>query len=109
MQVWMMRIAAFGAAFLNFVGAVFPVMSLGKATITHLVFVDDLHWSLALAFFSIEQLAVEWLWARPCSVHQAHHNSFVLGEISRLLGALGGKWTLSGMLNVEGIMLNVEA
>ena len=40
-QVWMMRIAAFGAAFLDFVGTVFPVMSLGKATITHLVFVDD--------------------------------------------------------------------
>ena len=36
-----MRIAAFGAAFLDFVGAVFPVMSLGKAAITHLVFVDD--------------------------------------------------------------------
>ena len=37
----MMRVAAFGAAFLDFVGAVFPVMSLGKAAITHLVFVDD--------------------------------------------------------------------
>ena len=41
MQVRMMRIAAFGAAFLDFAGAVFPVMSLGKAAITHLVFVDD--------------------------------------------------------------------
>ena len=37
----MMRIAAFGAAFLDFAGAVFPVMSLGKATIAHFVFVDD--------------------------------------------------------------------
>ena len=38
----MMRIAAFGAAFLNFVGAVFPVMSLGEAAVAHPVFVDDL-------------------------------------------------------------------
>ena len=36
-----MRIAAFGAAFLDFVGAVFPVMPLDKAAIAHLVFVDD--------------------------------------------------------------------
>ena len=62
------------------------------------------HWSLALALFSIEQWAVEWFWGRPCSVHQAHHNSFVLGEVSRLLGTLGEWLTLSGML-----MLNVEA
>ena len=38
----MMRIAAFGAAFLDFVGAVFQVMAFHKATVTHLVFVDDL-------------------------------------------------------------------
>ena len=42
MQVRMMGIAAFGAAFLDFVGTVFPIMSLGKATVTHLEFVDDL-------------------------------------------------------------------
>ena len=41
MQVRMMRITVFGAALLDFVGAVFPVMPLGKAAITHLVFVDD--------------------------------------------------------------------
>ena len=40
-QVWMMRIAAFGAAFLDFVGAIFPVMALDEATITNLVIVDD--------------------------------------------------------------------
>ena len=38
----MMRIAAFDAAFLDFVGAVFPVMAFDKATVAHLVFVDDL-------------------------------------------------------------------
>ena len=38
----MMKVAAFGAAFLNFVGAVFPVMSLGEAAVAHPVFVDDL-------------------------------------------------------------------
>ena len=38
----MMRVAAFGAAFLDFVGAEFPVVALDKATITHPVFVDDL-------------------------------------------------------------------
>ena len=38
----MMGISTFGAAFLDFVGAVFPVMALKKATVAHLVFVDDL-------------------------------------------------------------------
>ena len=38
----MMRVAAFGAAFLDFVGAVFPVMALDKATLAHLMLVDDL-------------------------------------------------------------------
>ena len=38
----MMRVAAFGAAFLNCIGAVLPVMALDKATVAHLVFVDDL-------------------------------------------------------------------
>ena len=40
--MWMMRVAAFGAAFLGFVGAMFPVMALDKATVAHPVFVDDL-------------------------------------------------------------------
>ena len=38
----MMRIATFGAAFLRFVGARFPVMALDKATVAHPMFVDDL-------------------------------------------------------------------
>ena len=38
----MMRIAAFGAAFLGVVGAIFPVVALDKARIAHLVFADDL-------------------------------------------------------------------
>ena len=38
----MMRVAAFSAAFLNFIGAVLPVMALDKATVAHFVFVDDL-------------------------------------------------------------------
>ena len=42
MQIWMMRIAALGAAFLGVVGAIFPVVALDKARIAHLVFVDDL-------------------------------------------------------------------
>ena len=41
MQIWMMRIAAFSAACLDFIGAVFPVMALDKATVTNFVFVDD--------------------------------------------------------------------
>ena len=42
LKVWMMGVAAFGAAFLNFIWAVLPVMALDKAAITHLVLVDDL-------------------------------------------------------------------
>ena len=38
----MMRVAAFGAVFLDFTGAVLPVMALDKAAVAHLVFVDDL-------------------------------------------------------------------
>ena len=38
----MMGISTFGAAFLDFIGAVFPVMALDKAAVAHLVFVDDL-------------------------------------------------------------------
>ena len=37
----MMRVAAFGAAFLGFVGAMLPVVALEKATVAHFVFVDD--------------------------------------------------------------------
>ena len=40
-QVWVMRIAAFSEAFLDFIGAVFPVMALDKATVANFVFVDD--------------------------------------------------------------------
>ena len=42
MQMWMMRVAAFGAAFLGFIGAMLPVMALDKAAVAHPVFVDDL-------------------------------------------------------------------
>ena len=38
----MMGVAAYSAAFLNFIGAVLPVMALDEATVAHLVFVDDL-------------------------------------------------------------------
>ena len=38
----MMRISTFGAAFLDFVGVVFPVVALDEATVAHLMFVDDL-------------------------------------------------------------------
>ena len=38
----MMRVAAFGAAFLGFVGAMFPVMALVKVTVAHCVLVNDL-------------------------------------------------------------------
>ena len=37
----MMRVSKFGAAFLDFVAAVFPVMALDKATVANFVFVDD--------------------------------------------------------------------
>ena len=40
--MWMVRIATFGAAFLDFIGAIFPVMALDKAAITYSVLVDDL-------------------------------------------------------------------
>ena len=42
MQIWVVRIAALSAAFLGILGAVFPVVALNKATVAHLVFVDDL-------------------------------------------------------------------
>ena len=50
----MMRIAAFGAAFLDFVGAVFPEMSLGKATIAHFVFIDDRPLVIGIGVFQHE-------------------------------------------------------
>ena len=42
MQIWVVRIAALSAAFLGIIGAVFPVVALNKATVAHLVLVDDL-------------------------------------------------------------------
>ena len=42
MQIWVVRIAALSAAFSGIIGAVFPVVALNKATVAHLVFVDDL-------------------------------------------------------------------
>ena len=47
----MMRIATFGAAFLRLVGAIFPVVALDKATVTHLVFVDDLTLVIGVGVF----------------------------------------------------------
>ena len=38
----MMGISAFGAALLDLVGAMFPVVALDKATVAHFVFVNDL-------------------------------------------------------------------
>ena len=38
----MMGVAAYSAAFLNFVGAVLPVIALDKAAVAHLVLVDSL-------------------------------------------------------------------
>ena len=38
----MMRISAFGAALLDLVGAISPVMALDKAAVAHLVLVDNL-------------------------------------------------------------------
>ena len=98
----MVRVAAFSAAFLNFIGAVLPVMALDKATVAQLVFVDDL--PLVIGVGVLQHRAVECWWVRPFSVHQAHQNSFNLGEASRLLGALGARCSSFGML-----MLNVEA
>ena len=37
----MVGIFTFGAAFLDFVGAVLPVVALDEATVAHLMFVDD--------------------------------------------------------------------
>ena len=96
----MMRIAAIGAVLLDFVRAVFPVMALFQAAVTHFVFEMTFHWSLA--FFSIAQLTVECLWGRPFSVHHAHHGSFVVGGMSRLLGAFGEWWPSLGMLALGG-------
>jgi len=62
------------------------------------------HWSLALAFFSMAQLAVECWWMRPFSVHHAHQNSFDLGEASRLLGAFGAWWISSGLLLLDAVV-----
>ena len=36
---------------MDLVGVVFPVMSLGKVTITHLVFVDDLQLVIGIGVF----------------------------------------------------------
>ena len=47
----MMRVAAFSAAFLNFIGAVLPVMALDEATVAHLVFVDDLPLVIGVGVF----------------------------------------------------------
>ena len=98
----MMRIAAFGAAFLDFVRAVFPVMALYQAAVTHFVFVNDLQLVIGVGVFSIAQLTVECLWGRPFSVHHAHHGSFVVGGMSRLLGAFGEWWPSLGMLALGG-------
>ena len=38
----MVGVAAFSAAFLNFIGAVLPLMALDKAAVAHLVLVDNL-------------------------------------------------------------------
>ena len=42
LQIWVMGIVAFSAAFLECIGAVFPVMALDKATVAHSMFIDDL-------------------------------------------------------------------
>ena len=52
----MMRIAAFSGAFLDFVGAVLPVKALDKASVAHLVFVDDL--SLVIGVGVLQHSAV---------------------------------------------------
>ena len=51
MQMWMMRVAAFGAAFLGFIGAMLPVMSLEKAAVAHFVFVNDLPLVIGVGVF----------------------------------------------------------
>ena len=47
----MMGISTFGAALLNLVGAVFPVMALDEAAVTHLVLVDDLPLVIGVGVF----------------------------------------------------------
>ena len=47
----MMRISAFGAALLDLVGAMSPVMALDKTAITHLVLVDDLPLVISVGVF----------------------------------------------------------
>ena len=47
----MMRVAAFSAAFLNFIWAVLPVMALDKAAVTHLVLVNDLPLVIGVGVF----------------------------------------------------------
>ena len=52
----MMGVAAFSAAFLDFIGTVPPVMALDKATVAHFVFVDDL--PLVIGVGVLQQSAV---------------------------------------------------
>ena len=52
----MMGTSTFGAAFLDFVGAVFPVVALDEATVAHLMFVDDL--SLVIGVGVLQHSAV---------------------------------------------------
>ena len=53
-QVWVVRDTTFVAAVLDSVEAIFPVMTLVKATIAHLVFVDDLPLVLGVGVFQPE-------------------------------------------------------
>ena len=98
MQIWMMRIAALSAAFSDFIGTVFPVMALDKAAVAHLVFIDDLPLVIGVGVLQHRSVCSGVLVGAAVPVHQAHQSSFDLGEISRLLGALGGWLTSSGML-----------
>ena len=47
----MMRVAAFGAALLDFIGAVLPVMALDKAAVAHLVLIYNLPLVLGVGVF----------------------------------------------------------
>ena len=47
----MMGVAAFSAAFLDFIGTVPPVMALDKATVAHFVFVNDLPLVIGVGVF----------------------------------------------------------
>ena len=60
MQARMMRIAAFGAAFLAFARAIFPEMSLGKATIALCVFIDDRPLVIGIGVFQHEAVG-SWM------------------------------------------------